>query len=243
MSPFDTGRTGENESEAVDGEAPVTSLVVGTSCPTLSFMIGQYKISVTGTTIFEGGACADIKPGARVEVKGVKTGLNIVASKIEFKDGGTGGTEPVEGEGVVTALVATSSCPALQFRIGSHLVKLDPAATFVRGVCADIKVGVKVEVTGTRNSADQSITATRVSVNGVDQSQPEDEGDGVVSLVTGTSCPTLSFKMEEFTVSTTATTTYVGGACASIVPGARLHVRGRVTAEHTAVATNITFRN
>jgi hypothetical protein len=243
VSPFDNGRTGENESEAVDGEAPVTSLVAGTSCPTLSFMIGQFKISVSGTTVFEGGVCTDIKQGARLEVKGTKTGTNIVASKIEFKEGGNGATEPVEGEGVVTSLATGTSCPTLQFNIGTFVVKLSATTTFVGGACADVKAGVKVEVKGVRNTTDRSITATSVTVKGAEQSGPEDEGEGVVSLVTGTSCPTLSFKIDEFTVSTTATTTYVGGACSNIVPGARLRVRGRITGEHTAVASKITFNN
>src|SRR5262249_39206684 len=117
---FDHGDDGDE----VDGEAPVTSLVAGTSCPTLSFMIGSFKISVTAATQYERGTCADIKPGATLEVKGTKTGTNIAATKIEFEalapttpgtppttpPGTTPAPRPIEGEGVVTGVTAGSAC-------------------------------------------------------------------------------------------------------------------------------------
>jgi Domain of unknown function (DUF5666) len=330
---FDHGGDGEE----VDGEAPVTSLVAGTSCPSLSFMIGDFKIAVTSATVFERGTCADIKPGARLEVKGTKTGTSVAATKIEFKDGvppvtppGTTppATQPVEGEGAVTALTAGTACPTLQFQVGTFSVKLDATTVFERGVCTDIKVGVKLEVKGTMDTATRSITASKVEFdNELENENEPAEGEGIVtslvtttacptlqfmigsflikvdantvfdkgscadikvgtrvhvkggmnrttssvvatriavqtdnsgpgrpdhpivegearvtSLMSGTSCPTLTFKVDEWTVSVDASTSFVGGTCASIVPGTKLGVKGAVTAEHTVLASSIVVK-
>jgi Domain of unknown function (DUF5666) len=342
---FDHG----NDGDEVDGEAPVTSLVTGTSCPSLSFMIGDFKISVTSATQFEHGTCADIKPGARLEVKGTKTGTNIAATKIEFKEGapttpvtptppgttppgttppGTTppATQPVEGEGVVTSLTAGTACPTLQFQVGTFSVKLTATTVFERGVCTDIKVGVKLEVKGTMDTATRTITASKVEFDNENENEnepadgegvvtslvattscptlqfmigtflikvdastvfdkgscadikvgttvhvkggmnrttssvlatriavqtdnrgpggPEAEGEArVTSLVSGTGCPTLTFRIEEWTVSVNGSTVFTGGTCANIAAGKKLAVKGNVTAEHTVLATSVTFKN
>jgi hypothetical protein len=323
---FDHG----NDGEEVDGEAPVTSLVAGTSCPSLTFMIGDFKISVTSATQFEHGTCADIKPGARLEVKGMKTGTSIAATKIDFKEGAPTtpvtppATEPVEGEGVVTSLTAGTACPTLQFQVGTFAVKLDATTAFERGVCADVKVGVKLEVKGTMDTTSRTITASKVEFKNENQNENEPaEGEGIVtslvattscptlqfmigtflirvdantvfdkgscadikvgtrvhvkggmntttssvlatritvqtespghpeaegearvtSLMSGTTCPTLTFKIEEWTVSVDGSTVFTGGTCAGIAAGTKLGVKGIVTAEHTVLATRITFKN
>jgi hypothetical protein len=252
---FDHGDDGDE----VDGEAPVTSLVAGTSCPSLGFMIGDFKISVTSATRFEGGTCADIKPGARLEVQGIKTGTNIAASKIEFEQlapttpPGTPttppATQPVEGEGTVTSVTAGSACPALQFQVGTFSVKVDATTIFERGTCADIKVGMKVHVKGGMNRTTSSVLATRIAVQ-TDNSGPGHpdhpviEGEArVTSLMSGTSCPALTFQIEEWTVSVDASTAFVSGTCASIKPGTKLGVKGVITAEHTVLASSIVVKN
>jgi uncharacterized protein DUF5666 len=328
---FDHG----NDGEEVDGEAPVTSLVAGTSCPALSFMIGDFKVSVTSATQFEHGTCADIKPGARLEVKGTKTGTTVAATKIEFKDGAPTtpvtppgstppATQPVEGEGVVTSLTAGTACPTLQFQVGTFSVTLTATTAFEHGVCADVKVGVKVEVTGTMDTASHTVTASRVELKNENENENEPaEGEGVVtsvvattscptlqfmigtflikvdantvfdkgscadikvgtrvhvkggmnpttssvlatrisvqtdspghpeaegearvtSLMSGTTCPTLTFRIDEWTVSVNGSTVFTGGTCANIAAGMKLGVKGTVTAEHTVLATSITFKN
>src|SRR5437867_814624 len=43
----------------------VTSLVSGTSCPTLQFMVYTYVFNLGAGTQYSGGACADVQPGAK----------------------------------------------------------------------------------------------------------------------------------------------------------------------------------
>jgi molybdopterin-binding protein len=242
---FDHG----NDGEAVDGEAPVTSLVAGTSCPALSFMVGDFTVSVTSTTTYAGGGCSDIKPGVRLEVKGMKSGTTVAANAIEFKgsNSGPGGphTEPVEGEGVVTSLVTGTSCPTLQFMIGTFSVTLDATTTFDRGTCADVKVGSKLEVTGTMDSTTHSVVAARVEFRNNNNPHIEPvEGEGVVtSLVTGTSCPALQFMIGTFSVTLGATTTFERGTCADVKVGSKLDVTGSMdSTTHSVVATRVEFR-
>src|SRR5436190_851798 len=97
--------------DEVEGEGRVTSLVDGTSCPTLQFMVEGIRVSTTGATRFEDGSCGDILLGVKIEAKGTRQlDGSIVASRIEIED--RAGDE-VEGEGRVTSLVDGTSCPTL----------------------------------------------------------------------------------------------------------------------------------
>jgi hypothetical protein len=62
-------------------------------------------------------------------------------------------------------------------------------------------------------------------------------------VFSSTSCPTLKFMVEEYTVTLTTSTTFVGGTCGDIVVGRRLGVRGVMTGERQALATQIVFKN
>jgi len=245
---FDHG----NDGDEIDGEAPVTSLVAGTSCPTLSFMIGGFKVSVTAATAFEGGTCANVQPGVRLEVKGIKTGTSVAASKVEIKDLAPTtppttppAPHPIEGEGVVTSVTAGSACPTLQFQIGTFSVKLAATTTFERGTCADVKVGANVEVVGMVDSATNVVTASRVEFRNANAPNQPAEGEGVVTaLVAGTACPTLSFKIGTFTVKLDATTVFERGTCAGVQVGVKLEVNGMMdAATSTLTATKVEFKN
>ena len=77
--------------DEVEGEGRVTSLVDGTSCPTLQFMVEGIRVSTTGATRFEDGSCGDILLGVKIEAKGTRQlDGSIVASRIEIK-GSRGG--------------------------------------------------------------------------------------------------------------------------------------------------------
>lgn len=234
----------------VSGEGTVTSLVATTSCPALTFQVnGSYTVVASASTRWEHGACADLAVGAKVELTGTRTGdASIAATSVGFRDGGpTGPTrpaEPVEGEGVITSLGSGTSCPALQFFIGTYLVKLEASTQFVGGVCADLKAGVTVHLKGTRNG-DGSVTASTVTMRTeAPRPEPEAEGEGYVTgLVSGTACPTLTAQLGEYTIALTASTQFVGGSCTSIAVGKKLEVRGTMTGEKSATATQITFKN
>lgn len=238
-----------SDGDEVEGEAPVTSLVAGTSCPALTFMIGDFRISVTSATIFEGGTCADIKPGARLEVKGIKTGTSVAASKIEFRDRplAPGVNEPMEGEGTVTSVTAGTACPTLTFQVGTFTVMLTATTLFEHGTCADVKVGTRLEVTGTIDRTTNTITASKVEIkvqNAVDDNEPAEGEDAVTSIVAGTSCPTLQFMIGTFLIKLDANTVFDKGSCADIKVGTRVHVKGVLSrTTSSVVASRVSVQN
>src|SRR5262249_61933713 len=111
--------------ESVEGEAPVSAVAAGTACPTRQFTVSSFAVNLTATTMFEHGACADVKVGATLEVTGMMDTATrtITASKVEFKNENENENEPAEGDGIVTSLVAGTSCPTLRFMVGTFLVK------------------------------------------------------------------------------------------------------------------------
>jgi len=233
----------------VTGEGIVSSLVATTSCPALTFIVGgAYTVVASASTQWDNGTCANLTVGSRVELTGTRTGdASIAATKIEFRTGSTPPTEPtrpIEGEGVITSLSSGTACPTLQFFIGTYLVKLDASTQYVGGFCTDLRVGVTVHLRGTA-SADGGVTASTVTMRtATPRPEPEAEGEGfVTALVSGTACPTLQVRLGEYTVTMTASTQFVGGSCSSLVVGQRLAVRGTMTGEKSATATQITIRN
>lgn len=249
-----TGPTGPT---TVSGEGIVSSLVATTSCPALTFVVGgSYTVVASASTHWEHGTCATLKIGSKVELTGTRTGdSSIAATKIEFRDGRVPPTDPtrsteptrptehVEGEGVITSLGAGAACPTLQFSIGTHLVKVDASTLFDHGDCRDLAIGKRVHVKGAL-TGDGTVLATRISVQSDSPGSPVAEGDGKVSrLVPGTACPALTFLIEEYTVTLTASTTFVGGSCGDVAAGKKLGVKGTVTGEKQVLATQIVFRN
>jgi uncharacterized protein DUF5666 len=223
-------------------ESTVTSLVSGTSCPTLSFMAGTTKVSVTAATVFEEGTCASIVVGAKVEVQGTRQPDNsILAARIEV-EGNENEVEEHEGEGIITSLKAGTACPTLTFFIGSNQISVTAATMFEHGTCADLTVGRRVHVKA--NLVGGVFVATRIEIQNESPGHPEIEGDArISSLVTGTSCPTLQFKVEEWTVTLQASTVFVNGTCASIAVGKKVGVKGTVTSDHQVLATKIVFKD
>jgi hypothetical protein len=235
-----TFRTRATDS-SVEGEGVVTALVSGTACPALSFLIGPHTIKVTTSTTFAGGACGDLKVGATVNFAGTRQGDgSVLASRVSVKPATTQSDPPVEGEGVVTALVSGTACPTLSFLIGPHTIKVTTSTTFAGGACGDLKVGATVNFAGTRQG-DGSVLASRVSVRPATDSLVE--GEGVVTgLVSGTACPTLSFLIGPYTITVTASTTYQGGTCADIKVGSRVNVYGTRQGDGSLLVTRLVLK-
>src|SRR5262245_15088093 len=66
------------------GEGTVAS-VRGT-CPTLTMVIRGYAVMTSDATIYEGGSCSSLRPGAKVAVTGVNQANSLRAERIEFKE-------------------------------------------------------------------------------------------------------------------------------------------------------------
>jgi hypothetical protein len=225
----------------LSGESTVTALVAGTSCPTLTFMMGTYKIAVTATTAYTGGTCADIVVNARLRVTGTKQGDDsILASDIDVKN--TPPAQHIEGEGIITGLKTGTSCPALAFFVESTEVTVTATTLYERGACDDLTIGKRVHVKGT-TTADGNVEATSIQVQSDSPGFPVIEGDGrVSSLVSATSCPALKFMSGEWTVTLGSSTVFTNGSCTDIAVGLKVGVKGTVTAEHQVLATRIVFK-
>jgi hypothetical protein len=232
----------------VQTEGTITAVGAGV-CPELQFFFGSYAFNVSYATVYSGGACADLRAGARVAITGTKkdTESFVRITSLTFKTttGTTtppaAGGRPVEGEGVITAVKPGTSCPSLSFYINEYLIAVAASTVFDAGSCADLAVGTRVHVKGT--ITDTNVTASSVSVQSQSPARPVVEGEGRVSrLVGGTSCPTLTFMIEEYSVSVDSTTMFVGGSCADIAAGLKLGVRAVATGDKQVLATQIVFK-
>ena len=151
-----------HEPERVEGEGTVTSLRAGTACPALEFVLSdRHVIKTTSSTTYDGGACADIKVGTRLHVKGaINADGSVTASSVNIQGRDT--HEDAEGDGGVTSLVTGTACPALTFVIEEYTIAVSSSTEYVGGTCADIKVGTKLGVKGSK-TAEKNVTATRIT--------------------------------------------------------------------------------
>jgi hypothetical protein len=146
-------------SHEVEGNGRVTSVIPGTACPTLQFVVQGITVKTNPSTQYEDGTCEEIQVGVKLEIKGTRElDGSVLATRVEFEE------KFVEGEGRVTSLVAGTACPTLQFKVQGITVKTDATTLFEGGTCADIQVGVKVEVKGLRQ-ADGTVLARRIEFN------------------------------------------------------------------------------
>ena len=231
-----------------------------------TLLVGTHRVSVPMTATIRHGsrtlAFTALKVGDHVEVKGTLNATGVlVASEVKVEQGGKDDGEDndlhaVELSGAVSAL--DGSCPALTFTVGKTVgmtvetTKVaTTAATTFRGItCAAIANATVVEVKGTRQ-ADGSVVATRVSVDDEDGDLNEVELSGAVSTLFG-SCPgaltftlrkTVGTTVETTKVATTATTTFREIACAAIVNGTVVEVKGTRQADGSIVATRVSLED
>ena len=159
---------------ATDGyEYTVTSLVSGTACPSLQFMISSYVIKTAASTQFIGGSCANIKAGTKLtSLDGTRPDMNelvLYATQITIGSGQSTPTPtpaptptptPVQADVTVSSIVSGTDCPYLQFMVSNYVLQLASATHYTGGACADVKAGVKARITGTKRESDGFIVVT-----------------------------------------------------------------------------------
>jgi hypothetical protein len=148
----------------------IVSALSGT-CPALTFTLGTMKVTTSGSTYFKESACANVKDGARVEVKGVMQPDGSMAAMVvkpeddddddEDDDEDDDDVNEAEVEGALSGLSGT--CPALGFTVGTTKVTTTSTTRFDGVLCGSLKNGDEVEVKGVRQM-DGSIVATRVEL-------------------------------------------------------------------------------
>ena len=243
---------------AVPVQTEVTITAIGTgACPELQFFVGAYALNVSTATQYSGGSCGDLKAGARLAIAGTKKETEgfVRVSTVAFKTPQSPTpspttppgppSPPVEGEGVITAIGDAAACPSRDFYVGAYLVKLDATTQYAGGGCSSLQVGRKVGVRGTV-LAERIVAASLITMapDSPPPPRPQAEGEGVVgALVGGTSCPSLQFRIGEYTVTVDAATAFSGGGCTGIAPGRLLHVIATMTGERQALASQVIFKN
>ena len=216
-----------------EGEGRITA-VTG-ACPDLTIAFGPTGVMVNAATVFVGGTCADLAVGVKVQARGFRDDDAVpnVATYIRFK------ARHVEGRSVVTRV--TGTCPVLTITVAGVVTVVTRASTvFVGGTCATIRTGVRIHVQGDMQTADGSVIAERIAIEGEPGGQRGGRLEGPIGVVTGT-CPALSFVVNGITVTTSASTRFDDTTCAAVrafSPGTRIEVEGDLQGT-TLVATKV----
>ena len=77
-----TARLIEIDDDAPGGEFEIEGAMGGSSgtCPALSFGVNGFQIHTNASTTFENGACATLKSGTKVQVKGTRAADGVVTA-------------------------------------------------------------------------------------------------------------------------------------------------------------------
>lgn len=224
----------------VELEGEIGSVALSSSGGT--FVVGRAGSTVmvdASTSITKGGTTLkpnDLTAGLRVHVKATRSGSTLLANRVIVQntnsgsgnagnERGNGGRDDDDGDdedddedeaevsGVITS-VPTGGCPASNsFTVGTTTVVTNASTRFDDTTCASLAKGDNVEVEGTRQT-DGSILAREVEKKSGSGSGSRAKVSGSMSARSG-SCPTLSFKIENTTVTTSASTKYDDGLSCS----------------------------
>jgi hypothetical protein len=190
VHPSGGGMEVDSEEREGNGEAQLEGKIVSVNAGAHTFVVKDMTVSVPdGVSIAHGSttlAFSDLIAGARVHVKGSKSGSTITATRIEVQqsggpgpgngngngggddnddndnggdDNGGGNGAEIEFTGTVAAL--GGGCPAITFTAGDHSVATTGATRFDTP-CSQIHNGVKVEVKG--KSTGNGVKAERIKV-------------------------------------------------------------------------------
>jgi hypothetical protein len=222
--------------------------VTGTAAA-FQFNIGSRRIRGDAQTLFFGDgdrpdSFASLKDGSRVEVKGEQRDDFIYATRIHINgpptpttpDGGQESSASIHGK----LNARSGATPALLLTVGTTTVRTSSSTEVKRRgdvqTLDALKVGQDVHVVGIRQ-ADGSIDARRIEIND-DATGGEFEIEGSVGGLKGT-CPSVQFGVNGFSVTTSASTVFEGGACSSLKSGDKVTVKGLKQADGSVAATSV----
>jgi hypothetical protein len=228
----------ESEARVTGAEAQLEGKIVSADYAARRLVVGTTTVNVpTGVEITNGYRLlelTDLIVGARVHVKGTKSGEVITASRILAQQTGL---ETVTLNGVVSALAGT--CPDATFRFGSTTIAVNRSTHFVQGSCSTIQNELALEVKGLRRP-DGSVLGTQVKFN--KKSDGEDEGvpvqfSGIISGLSGP-CPARKFTAGGREVQTNGSTTFLT-PCATLANGMNVAVKGKQTEGGKVIAAEV----
>ncbi len=217
------------------------------SAATFQFKIGSRIVKGDTFTIFfgDGNAArtfADLADGDRVEVKGLQRDGYVYAERIHINGAGDDDDDDQDSsasiQGRVNALAGTP--PSLVLTVGTTIVRTTTDTEVKRRgdvqTLAAIRLGQDVHVIGVRQP-DGSLIARRIELND-DAPGAEVEIEGSAGSVAGT-CPTITFKINGYSIQTSATTVFEGIACAAVKGGSKLTAKGTSGPNGVILATRV----
>jgi hypothetical protein len=233
---------------AADGlvvEGTDTITAVAGACPAKTITIRGVPVAVTAATTFTAPmTCAALAVDTEVTVAALltfsATGLTVTATNIapaggdengdsdDDEESESGGGKKARGEGVIGAI--TGSCPTLTLIITGTRVSTTATTEYVNGTCETLRPGTKVTIDGALKPGGTA-TAEKIEIHRV-PGRPV-SGDGVVGQASG-SCPSLTLMVRGIKVTTSAATTFSGGACDDIRAGTEIDVTGEYDGSEVA---------
>jgi hypothetical protein len=240
------GRSADNVNgvaERIDVEnelrAPIIS--INAAALPLSFVAAGLTMLVDSETVFANVPnFAALAVGMRVEVHGLRDAFGFLhASRVEVVAAGQGVDEV---RGTVSALNTIASTFLLN---GSIVVNYANATFSPAGAsAASLANGALVEVRG-GNLAGIVFLATQVDIEVLEDDPLRGrvgEKQEVEGFVTGFTAHPGTFLVNGRTVSTTASTRFVGGTAADLINNAKVEASGVIDAQDVLVASVIEFR-
>jgi hypothetical protein len=250
------------------GQLPVNGNVSNLTGSASSFQFTVNGMTIHGdaqTQFYGDGSQSDsfidLKNGMRVEVKATARDSGLYAFRLHLNkdnstsgdsdDSGTGGTGGPGGttppgqqedsasiEGVLTSL--GGSVPNLQLVVAGVKVTTSSSTEVQRrGDKQDlstIKLGQTLHVVGVRQ-ADASLNARMIQIKD-DETGGQFQIQGSVGGLKG-SCPSLTFGVNGFSVSTNGSTTFSGVTCSALKNGNKVTVDGVKQADGSVLATTV----
>lgn len=218
------------------------------SASAFQFKIGSTLVKGDASSAFYGDGdkpdtFADLKNGARVEVKGQQRDGFVYATRIHVN--GTTETAPAPPEDTSASIqgtlkTITGTAPALVLTVDSTTVRTSSATTVKRRGDVQsldtLKAGQTLHVVGTRKS-DGSIDARLIEIDD-DATGGEVEIEGAVGGLKG-ACPAVSFGINGLSITTNASTTFDGLACGAVKNGDKVQVNGTKQTDGSVLATRV----
>jgi hypothetical protein len=210
------------------------------------FKIGSNTIQGDSSTTFFGDGSksvtfGDLKNGSRVEVKGEQRNGFVFANSIHINDAGTDDNNQDQSASIEGTLKnIAGSKPTLTLTVDTTTVTTTGSTVVKRRgdvqTLDNLKVGQTIHVIGTRQS-DSSIVAREIDIDD-DATGGEFEIEGALGGLAGT-CPSVSFVVNGYSITTSSSTTFDGGSCASLKSGTNVDVKGTKQADGSIAATSV----
>jgi len=249
-----SGSSASIESEVRNGaaeaqlEGKIEALPPTTAALTFK-AVGRTVKTDSSTQFVDGGATrsfADLALGMRVHVKGTFANDVMTARWIELQSPQlTPPTTPTPPEDTSASIHGTlksmsGTKPALTLTVDTTTVHTFASTDVKRRgdfqTLDALQLGQTLHVIGTRTS-DGSIDARLIEIDD-DAVGGEFQIEGAVGGLKG-SCPAVTFGVNGFSIATSGSTTFEGGACSALKNGSKVTIKGTRLADGSVAATSV----